>query len=132
MSIERQIVKELDGVLANIRRAEANIIGMDAADKLKVVEKLVSLEESIKEMKGEVSIPELKITKDTLIDDIYAEDMLSVRAHNVLRRAGCNTVGDITEHTSDEIMKMRNMGKKAHDEVIEFLKKNGFEPKPEE
>lgn len=132
MSIERQITRELDGILACIRKAEANIIGLDSADKLDVVGKLVNIEDSIKAIKGEITIPVLEISKDTLLDDIRSEEILSVRAYTVLKRAGCNTISDITAHTSDEIGKFRNMGTKAHKEVLEFMKNNGFELKKEE
>lgn len=129
MSIERDIVEELDTVLVSIRRAEQNIIGKDSSDKLSVVSKLVDLEESVKAIKNDITIPTLEITKDTLIEEIQREKLLSVRAGNVLRRSMCKTVGDITNHTAYEISIMRNMGKKGADEVIEFLRLNGFAPK---
>ena len=132
MSVERQITKEIDAVLSCIRRAEANIIGMDAANKMDIVEKLVGMEESVKAIKADVSIPELQITKDTPIRDLMEEGILSVRASNVLMRSGCSTIEDVTKRTSDEIATMRNMGKKAYEEVLEFLNKNGFEIKSEE
>ena len=129
MSVERDIIDELDVVLASIRRAEQNIIGKDSSDKLKVVNRLVSLEETVKSIKNEITIPTLEITKDTLIEEIQREKLLSVRTGNVLRRSMCKTVGDITNHTAYEISIMRNMGKKGADEVIEFLRFNGFSPK---
>lgn len=129
MSVERDIIDELDVVLANIRRAEQNIIGKDSSDKLKVVNRLVGLEEAVKSIKNEITIPTLEITKDTLIEELQREKLLSVRAGNVLRRSMCKTVGDITNHTAYEISIMRNMGKKGADEVIEFLRLNGFSPK---
>lgn len=129
MSVERDIIDELDAVLANIRRAEQNIIGKDSSDKLKVVNRLVDLEETVKSIKNEITIPILEITKDTLIEEIQREKLLSVRTGNVLRRSMCKTVGDITNHTAYEISIMRNMGKKGADEVIEFLRLHGFAPK---
>ncbi len=129
MGVERDIIDELDSVLANIRRAEQNIIGKDSSDKLKVVNRLVDLEETVKSIKNEITIPTLDITEDTLIEELQREKLLSVRASNVLRREGCKTVGDITSHTAYELSIMRNMGKKGADEVIEFLRINGFTPK---
>lgn len=129
MSAERDIIDELDIVLANIRRAEQNIIGKDSSDKLNVVHRLVDLEETVKSIKNEITIPTLDITKDTLIEELQKEKLLSVRAGNVLRRSMCKTVGDITNHTAYEISIMRNMGKRGADEVIEFLRLNGFSPK---
>ncbi len=128
MSIERDIVEELDTVLVSIRRAEQNIIGKDSSDKLSVVSKLVDLEESVKAIRNDITIPALDITKNTLIEELQQEKILSVRAGNVLRRSGCKTIGDVIKHTVREISVMRNMGPKAANEVIEFLKANGFVP----
>lgn len=129
MSVERDIIDELDIVLANIRRAEQNIIGKDSSNKLKVVNRLVDLEETVKTIKNEITIPTLDITEDTLIEELQREKLLSVRVGNSLRRDGCKTIKDITNHTAYEISIMRNMGKKDADEVIEFLRLNGFSPK---
>ena len=46
---------------------------------------------------------------------------LSVRSFNCLKRAGINTVQDLTEKTEDEMMKVRNLGRKSLDEVINKL-----------
>ena len=77
MSVERDIIDELDVVLANIRRAEQNIIGKDSSDKLKVVNRLVDLEETVKSIKSEILIPTLDITEDTLIEELQREKLLS-------------------------------------------------------
>lgn len=129
MSVERDIIDELDIVLANIRRAEQNIIGKDTFDKLKVVNRLVDLEETVKSIKNEITIPTLDITENTLIEELQREKLLSVRSGNSLRREGCKTIKDVIEHTAYEISIMRNMGKKGWDEVMEFLRLNGFSPK---
>ena len=47
---------------------------------------------------------------------------LSVRSFNCLKRAGINTVEELCNKTSDEMMKVRNLGKKSLDEVLEKLK----------
>ncbi len=131
MSVERDIIEELDIVLASIRNAEKNIIVKDSSDKLEIVKRLIHLEEAVKTIRNDITIPALEVTKDTLIEELQSEKMLSVRAGNVLRRSGCKTVGDITNHTVREIAIMRNMGKKAVDEIVEFLTANGFSLKGE-
>lgn len=131
MSVERDIVEELDVVLGSIRNAEKNIIGKDSSDKLEIVKRLVDLEETVKAIRNDISIPALKVTENTLIEELEREKMLSVRSGNILRRSGCKTIGDITNHTVREITIMRNMGKKAADEIIGFLTANGFSLKGE-
>ena len=55
---------------------------------------------------------------ETPIDDLD----FSVRAYNCLKRAGVNTLGDLTEKTELEMMKIRNLGKKSLKEVIDKIK----------
>ncbi len=51
--------------------------------------------------------------------DIAIEDLdFSVRTYNCLKRAGINTIGDLAARTEDEMMKVRNLGKKSLEEVI--------------
>ena len=51
---------------------------------------------------------------------------LSVRTFNCLKRAGINTVQELCSKTPDEMMKVRNLGKKSLDEVLEKLKELGL------
>jgi DNA-directed RNA polymerase subunit alpha len=51
---------------------------------------------------------------------------LSVRSFNCLKRAAINTVGDLISKSEDEMMKVRNLGRKSLDEVVEKLAELGF------
>ena len=51
---------------------------------------------------------------------------LSVRSYNCLKRAGINTVQELSSKTPDEMMKVRNLGRKSLDEVLEKLKELGL------
>lgn len=126
MSVEKKIIKELDGVLGCIRNAEQNIIGMDCSDKLKVVEKLVDLETAISDIKSDITIPDFEVTKDTEIDELRDEELLSIRACNCLKRAGCVNIRDILNRSPDEVLYMRNMGRKSYDEIAKFLLEHNF------
>jgi DNA-directed RNA polymerase subunit alpha len=46
---------------------------------------------------------------------------LSVRSYNILRRAGCKTVGDIIDKTTVQLMNMRGMGKHSLNEIMDKL-----------
>ena len=53
---------------------------------------------------------------------IPIEDLeLSVRAFNCLKRANIHTIGDLTGKTEDELGKIRNLGKKSVEEILEKL-----------
>ena len=55
------------------------------------------------------------------------EDMdLSVRSYNCLKRANIHTVEDLTRKTEDEMLKVRNLGRKSLDEVIIKLESYGL------
>lgn len=60
---------------------------------------------------------------DVTIDELE----LSVRSYNCLKRAGINTVKDLTSKTEDEMIKVRNLGRKSLDEVIEKLNSMGLD-----
>ncbi len=57
---------------------------------------------------------------------------LSVRSYNCLKRAGMNTVGELVNKTADEMMKVRNLGRKSLDEVLAKLKELGVSLKESE
>lgn len=59
---------------------------------------------------------------ETPIDDLD----FSVRAYNCLKRANVNTLGDLTEKTELEMIKIRNLGKKSLKEVIDKIKEMGL------
>lgn len=59
---------------------------------------------------------------ETSIDDLD----FSVRAYNCLKRAGINTLGDLTAKSELEMMKVRNLGKKSLKEVIDKVKDMGL------
>ena len=59
---------------------------------------------------------------ETSIDDLD----LSVRAYNCLKRAGILTIRDLVEKSENEMMKIRNLGKKSLKEVIDKIKDMGL------
>ncbi len=54
---------------------------------------------------------------DTCNPWVLMSDDLSVRSYNCLKRAGINTVHDLTEKSEAEMMKVRNLGRKSLEEV---------------
>ena len=54
---------------------------------------------------------------------------LSVRSYNCLKRAGINTVQELTNRTAEDMMKVRNLGRKSLEEVFAKLKDLGLQLK---
>ena len=78
---------------------------------------MVEREETIKEKVLEMTIEELD---------------LSVRSYNCLKRASINTVEDLIDKTEEDMMKVRNLGRKSLEEVIHKLNELGLALKEEE
>lgn len=66
------------------------------------------------------------LPKETPLGLTIEELDLSVRAYNCLKRAGITTVGDIISKTEDEMMKVRNLGRKSLEEVVHKLHELGL------
>ena len=84
---------------------------IDLSENAKSVDVMVEKEDDQKEKVREMSIDELE---------------LSVRSYNCLKRAGINTVEELTNKTPDDMMKVRNLGRKSLDEVYAKLKELGL------
>ena len=67
-----------------------------------------------------------------VLETTIEEMELSVRSYNCLKRAGINTVEDLTQKTKNDMLKVRNLGLKSLEEVINKLKELGFDLKSEE
>ncbi len=70
--------------------------------------------------------------KDGLLEMTIEELDLSVRSFNCLKRAGINTVGDLINKTEEDMMKVRNLGRKSLEEVVNKLASLGFTLSQEE
>lgn len=65
--------------------------------------------------------------------EMAIEDLeLSVRSNNCLKRAGINTIDDLTKKTKSEMLKVRHLGLKSLEEVISKLNELGLSLKPDE
>lgn len=68
--------------------------------------------------------------KQQKVLEMNIEDMdLSVRSYNCLKRAAIHTVEDLTKKTEDDMLKVRNLGRKSLDEVINKLRSYGLDLK---
>lgn len=84
---------------------------IDLSENAKTAEVLVEKADDEKEKVLEMNIDELE---------------LSVRSYNCLKRAGINTVEELTNRSAEEMMKVRNLGRKSLDEVLAKLKEFGL------
>ena len=83
------------------------------------------------DLSGDAYEGDIMVEKDDkegskILEMTIEELALSVRSFNCLKRAGINTVKDLTEKTEDEMMKVRNLGRKSLEEVINKLESLGY------
>jgi DNA-directed RNA polymerase subunit alpha len=88
---------------------------IDLSENAKTAEVMIEKEDNEKEKVLEMNIDELE---------------LSVRSYNCLKRAGINTVEELTNRTSEDMMKVRNLGRKSLEEVLAKLKELGLQLNP--
>ena len=84
---------------------------IDLSENAKAAEIMIEKEDNEKEKVLEMNIDELE---------------LSVRSFNCLKRAGINTVEELTSKTPEDMMKVRNLGRKSLEEVLNKLKELGL------
>jgi len=108
--------KEAISLGAKILNEHLNLF-VDLSDEAKNAEIMVEREETIKEKVLEMTIEELD---------------MSVRSFNCLKRAGIDTVEDLTNRTEEDMIKVRNLGKKSLEEVILKLHSLGLDLKKED
>lgn len=85
---------------------------IDLSEVAQSAEVIIDKEDDVTQAVLEMSIDELE---------------LSVRSYNCLKRAGINTVEELTNRTSEDMMKVRNLGRKSLEEVLAKLKELGLE-----
>jgi DNA-directed RNA polymerase subunit alpha len=90
---------------------------IDLSENAKTAEVMIEKEDDQKEKVLEMNIDELE---------------LSVRSYNCLKRAGINTVEELCSKTSEDMMKVRNLGRKSLEEVLAKLNELGLSLRPGE
>ena len=90
---------------------------IDLSENARTAEIMVEKEDNEKEKVLEMNIDELE---------------LSVRSYNCLKRAGINTVEELCNRTPEDMMKVRNLGRKSLEEVLAKLKELGLQLNPSE
>ena len=108
--------KEAISQAANLLNEHLRLF-IDLSDAASIAEALAEKDDKGKEKILEMTIEELD---------------LSVRSFNCLKRAGINTVDDLINKSEEEMLKVRNLGKKSFDEVREKLQSLGFDLASEE
>ena len=82
--------------------------------------------------KAEVMVERAEVKKEKVLEMTIEELDLSVRSFNCLKRAGIDTVEDLINRTEEDMIKVRNLGRKSLEEVIQKLNSLGLALKKDE
>ena len=108
--------KEAVSLAAKILNEHLNLF-VDLSDEARSAEIMIERQETVQGKILEMTIEELD---------------MSVRSFNCLKRAGIDTVQDLTNRTEEDMIKVRNLGKKSLEEVIQKLHSLGLDLKKDE
>ncbi|OPX84400.1 MAG: DNA-directed RNA polymerase subunit alpha [Pelotomaculum sp. PtaB.Bin104] len=106
----------------SIRPDEA--ISLSAKIMIEHLRLFVGLTETVGDV--EIMVEKEEEQKDKVLEMTIEELDLSVRSYNCLKRAGINTVEELVQRNEDDMMKVRNLGKKSLEEVVNKLHELGL------
>ena len=77
---------------------------------------------------SEDELTETDAENENNIEDMKIEELdFTVRSYNCLKKAGVNTISDLTSMTYNELLKIKNLGKKSLNEIIDKMKELGYD-----
>ncbi len=105
---------------------------IDAKEAVSLAAKIINehlnlfIELSNEAMNTEILVDRPEAKKEKVLEMTIEELDMSVRSFNCLKRAGIDTVEDLTNRTEEDMIKVRNLGKKSLEEVIQKLQSLGL------
>ena len=115
-----------------VREAEKSALDTDYSGKLDLIRDLTEVENRLIAIADCVAVEPLKIDEDTDLKDLYDDGLISLRTWQCCKRTGIDRMKDVCQLTEDQMMRVRNLGKKCLDEIKKIMKENGMEFATEE
>lgn len=119
----------IHGVTGMIESAEVAAASQAVTNELKsTINEISKISFNLAELVGKKPIETSmdKFNQEQILDLEIDELDLSVRSYNCLNRAGIKTLGDITNLSSLELLRVRNLGKRSYDEIVKVLEDKGL------
>ena len=115
-----------------VREAEKKALDTDYSGKLDLIKDLTEVEKRLITIADCVAVEPLKIDENTDLKDLYDDGLISIRTWQCCKRAGLDRMKDVCLLTEDQMMRVRNLGKKSLDEIKKIMKENKMEFAKEE
>ncbi len=106
-------------VITNGSISPEDAVSLSAKIMVEHLELFINLTDEVSDV--EIMVEKEEEEKDKVLDITIEELELSVRSSNCLKRAGINTVGELISKSEEDLMKVRNLGKKSLQEIKEKL-----------
>lgn len=119
----------IHGVTGMIESAEVAAASQAVTNELKsTINEISKISFNLAELVGKKPIETSmdKFNQEQILGLEIDELDLSVRSYNCLNRAGIKTLGDITNLSSLELLRVRNLGKRSYDEIVKVLEDRGL------
>ena len=110
-----------------VREAEKKALDTDYSGKLDLIRDLTEVEKRLDTIANCVAVEPIKIDENTDLKDLYDDGLISIRTWQCCKRAGLDSMKDVCLLTKDQMMRVRNLGKKSLDEIEKILKENGMQ-----
>lgn len=117
------------GVTGMIESAEVAAASQAITNELKsTINEISKISFNLAELVGKKPVETSmdKFNQEQVLSLRIDELDLSVRSYNCLNRAGIETLGDITNLSSFELLRVRNLGKRSYDEIVKVLEDRGL------
>lgn len=130
--LEEAGIVSVDDLLQKSKRELLEIRGMRKSwtnDIYEAIERIPEILKSESEFEFTPEVSDLaSLVPDCIIElDSTVEELgLSIRAYNCLKRANINTVEELVQKTEEEVMRIRNLGNKTFEEILELLEQHGL------
>lgn len=122
---EDKLKKSIDDARQATITATKTVLDTDIQGKIAMIKELMSVEECLQKIY--LKYLEFEMTSATTLKELLDKEILSERTVKVCERNGCITVGDICNHTKEDILGFRNLGLRAFRELNDALNVYGFE-----
>jgi len=111
----------------SVREAEKKALDTDYSGKLDLIRNLTEVEKRLDTIANCVAVEPIKIDEDTDLKDLYDDGLISLRTLQCCKRAGIDKMKDVCQLTEDQMMRVRNLGKKSFDEIRKIMKENDMQ-----
>ncbi len=117
---------DITKIIERIHEAEKSCLETTWEGKLDAVKRLMDIEKEVLEIKNAIPLTMLTLTGQTKIGDLCEEGLISMKAYQVFQRNRIYTIGDVLDHTEQQLKDLSGLGAYSLQRLLGLLHSNGF------